>query len=121
MTRSQYGLIAIAIGLLATGALVGKAFGTTKTLIVYKVPDNFICQPFRTESDEKANQDELKKIGAKPVMDQMLSQAFKAQSEGKGELIRAAERVCKEHPGSIESSRATTYYFVSGEKKVTTR
>lgn len=114
MTRSQYGLIAIGVGLVLAGLYIGKAMNNTKAIVVVtRIPDDLTCQPFRTPDDEKANQAELKKLGAKPVMDQMLYQAFKAQSEGKGELIRVAERVCKEHPGSMQSARATTYYFVN--------
>jgi hypothetical protein len=119
MKRTHILLCLLSIAVVGMACIsIGKAMGHTKTLIVFKVPENLVCQPFRTKEDHKAQQAELKKIGAEPVMDQMLYKAFKAQSDGKVELIRVADRVCKEHVGSIESSRATTYYAVN---KVTTR
>jgi hypothetical protein len=119
MTRPQIALLTIGLAIIClTCIFIGKALGNTKTIIVNQIPESFVCQPFRTPADQAAQQKELNDMGAKPVMDQMLFRAFQAQSKGEGELLRISDRVCKDNPGSIESRRATTYYFVS---KVATR
>ncbi len=113
MTRTQLGFLITGIGMIALSCfLIGKAFGDHSRIVVTQMPENQVCQPFRTEADQKAQDKELEELGAKPVMSQMLLKAFKDQSAGKLELIPVSDRYCQEHLGSLRAVRTTTYYAV---------
>ena len=114
MTRSQYGLIIVGISIICLVCIfIGKAIGTTKTLIVTKMPENPICQPFRDATSQEAQDYYIKKIGARPIMHQELFKAHEAEKRGEGQVISFSNYTCAEHLGSIQSARATTYYFAN--------
>lgn len=121
MTRSQLGLNFCVFSLIGFALLmIGRAMGTTKTIIVTKLPEQIYCQPFKSKEVREAEAYYLKNLGFEQVMFTDLPKAFKAHSEGKGELLPQASGTCGERPGQIHTVRATTYYFADA-KKVTTR
>jgi hypothetical protein len=109
MKRSHILLAVIAV---AVAFHAGKLLGTTKTVITTKIPENFYCQPFRDPKSQEAQDFYIKQMKAEPVMFQMLSEAFKAQSRGEGSVIEFNNYVCAEVLGQFNSARAKTYYYV---------
>jgi hypothetical protein len=113
MTRSQIGFLFVGIAMTAWACLlIGKNMGNQSRIVITQMPEQPVCQPFRTPEDQKAQKIELDRIGATPVMVQMLTKAYEEQSKGKIELIPIADMVCKENVGSIRSVRTTTYYAI---------
>lgn len=110
MKRSTILLIIIAIAVIGLALYIGSS---QRKIYVTIMPESLICQPFRSPNDMAAQQRELDRLKAHPVMDQMLLAAFKAQSRGDGELLQISNFVCSERIGNTQSARAKTFYYVS--------
>jgi len=114
-THVMLGLI-VGVLLLIAVLFTGRAMGTTKTIIVTKLPESLVCQPFRTKEDHAEQIKRIKQSGAQEIMFQMLGAAYEAQSRGEGQVISFSNYACAEKLGHMQSARASTYYFVSSKK-----
>lgn len=86
-------------------------FFIPKQVVVNNIPDNLWCQPFKTKQDQEAENKILEQEGYKPVMSQMLVQAFEGRSKGKGELLEVTREVCFTHIGQRKTIPAKTFYY----------